>query len=207
MQPKFFRTPADFRRWLARHHARVAELTVGFYKIGSGRPCMSWSESVDEALCFGWIDGVRRRASALSYTVRFTPRRARSIWSALNIRRARALGAAARMQRAGERAFAARRPNASHRYSYEQRPAQLVAPYAALLKRNAAARAFFASQIPSYRRAASWWVLSAKREATRLARARQLVQLSARGRLIRQFIRRPAARRPRSALARKSVRG
>lgn len=189
MRPRFFRTPVELRRWLQRHHASAGALQVGFYKTTSGRPSLTWPESVDEALCFGWIDGLRRRLDEHSYTIRFTPRRPGSIWSAINVRRARALIEAKRMAPVGLRAFQARRPNRSGRYSYEQRPAALVAPYSRMLERNAAARRFFAGQIASYRRAATWWVLSARLEATRLRRAATLVELSARGELIPQFTR------------------
>jgi uncharacterized protein YdeI (YjbR/CyaY-like superfamily) len=205
MSPTYFRSAPEFRRWLQQHHASSPELLVGFHKIGSGTPSISWPESVDEALCFGWIDGVRRRIDATRYTIRFCPRRSGSIWSAVNIRRVHALTRAGRMAPAGERAFAARRTNRSGRYSYEQRPATLPAPYAGLLARNAAARRFFGQQIPSYRRAAIWWVLSAKRSETRARRAGTLVELSAAGQLIPQFIRSPTARaaRPRSATRRR----
>jgi uncharacterized protein YdeI (YjbR/CyaY-like superfamily) len=163
---------------------------VGFYKKSSGKPSITWPESVDEALCYGWIDGLRKRVDEESYTIRFTPRRAGSIWSVLNIRRARTLAVQRRMTPAGLSAFKARRPNRSGRYSYEQRPQELSAPYAGMLARNAAARKFFLGQIPSYRRAATWWVLSARTEATRLKRAQTLVELSAKAQLIPQFIRR-----------------
>jgi uncharacterized protein YdeI (YjbR/CyaY-like superfamily) len=189
MRPKFFRTPGDFRRWLERHHASARELLVGFYKRGSGTPSITWPEAVDEALCCGWIDGIRRRVDEKSYTIRFTPRRSGSIWSAVNMRRARALAAEGRMAAAGLDAFEARRANRSGRYSYEQRPAGLVAPYSQMLASSGAAQKFFEAQTPSYRRAATWWVLSAKREETRLKRARRLVELSARGELIPQFLR------------------
>jgi uncharacterized protein YdeI (YjbR/CyaY-like superfamily) len=190
MRPKFFATANEFRAWLQRHHGSAPELLVGFHKTSSGKASVSWPESVDEALCFGWIDGVRRRLDESSYTIRFTPRRPGSIWSAVNIRRAQALERQGRMAAAGHRAFARRREKRSMRYSYEQRPAELVAPYAGMLRRNAAARKFFESQAPSYRRAATWWVLSARREETRLKRAATLVELSSGGRLIPQFVRR-----------------
>ena len=190
MKPKFFRTAADFRKWLDRHHGTAAQLLVGFYKKSSGKPSLTWPESVDEALCYGWIDGIRKRVDEERYTIRFTPRRSGSIWSAVNTGRARTLAAQGRMTPAGLSALAARRPNRSGRYSYEQRPAELTAPYAGMLARNAAARKFFLAQIPSYRRAATWWVLSARLEATRLKRAQTLVQLSAKARLIPAFIRR-----------------
>jgi uncharacterized protein YdeI (YjbR/CyaY-like superfamily) len=204
MSPTYFRSAAEFRRWLQRHHAAAAELLVGFHKVGSGTPSLTWPQSVDEALCFGWIDGVRRRIDDTRYTIRFCPRRANSIWSAVNIRRVQALVRAGRMAPAGARAFAVRRANRSGRYSYERRPAALPAPYAGLLARNAAARRFFAAQIPSYRRAAIWWVLSAKREETRARRAQTLIDLSGAGRLIPQFIRPQAARALRARPATRS---
>ena len=194
MKPRFFRTPAQFRAWLQEHHGSAGELLVGFYKNRSGRPSITWPESVAEALCFGWIDGVRRRLDAVSYSIRFTPRRPGSSWSAVNIRKVKALGAAGRMQAAGLRAFRARRAARSGQYSYEQRPAQLLEPYAGSLRRNAAAHRFFMAQAPSYRRAATWWVISAKQEATRARRAATLIALSARREFIPQFL---AKRRPR----------
>jgi uncharacterized protein YdeI (YjbR/CyaY-like superfamily) len=198
MQPKFFRTAAEFRTWLKRHHATAAQLLVCFYKKSSGKPSITWPESVDEALCYGWIDGIRKRVDEESYTIRFTPRRAGSVWSAVNIRRARALAAEGRMAAAGYKSFAARRSNRSRRHSYEQRPRHLVAPYAGMLARNPAARKFFLAQAPGYQRAVTWWVLSAKKEETRLKRARALIELSARGKQIPQFLR-PAARSRRSS--------
>lgn len=189
MKPRFFRKPAELRAWLARHHASATELVVGFYRRQSGRPGVSWPESVDEALCFGWIDGVRRRIDAASYTIRFTPRKRGSVWSAINIRRAGVLAAAGRLEAAGQRALEARRANRSGVYSYEQRPTELAAPYSALLAKNRAAKRFFDAQPPSYRRAAIWWVLSAKREETRLRRLATLTELSAAGNWIPQFLR------------------
>jgi uncharacterized protein YdeI (YjbR/CyaY-like superfamily) len=187
---KFFRTPSAFRAWLERRHAVAPQLLVGFHKSSSGKPSITWPQSVDEALCFGWIDGLRRRVDASSYSIRFTPRRPGSIWSAVNTARARALIAAGRMQPAGIKAFQARRPNRSGRYSYEQRPQRLVAPYPGMLSRNAGARKFFLGQTASYRQAATWWVLSARRDETRLRRVQRLIALSAAGELIPQFIRR-----------------
>jgi len=189
MRAKFLRTALELRRWLERHHEGARELVVGFHKRAAGRASLSWPESVDEALCCGWIDGVRRRLDPGSHTIRFTPRRPGSIWSRVNTRRARALFEQGRMQAAGLRAFKARKSKRSGRYSYEQRPAGLVGRYRAMLARNATARGFFASQTPSYRRAASWWVLSAKREETRLRRAATLIELSAVRKLIAQFLR------------------
>jgi uncharacterized protein YdeI (YjbR/CyaY-like superfamily) len=188
MKPRFFRTPAQFRAWLQQHHGSAGELLVGFYKSSCGRPSISWPQSVAEALCFGWIDGVRRRLDEVSYSIRFTPRRPGSTWSAVNIRKVKALSGAGRMQAAGLQAFAARRAARSGQYSYEQRPAQLLEPYAGRLRRNAAAQRFFMAQAPSYRRAATWWVISARQEATRARRAATLIALSARGEFIPQFL-------------------
>jgi uncharacterized protein YdeI (YjbR/CyaY-like superfamily) len=206
VQPKYFRNPGELRRWLQRHHASERELVVGFHKVRSGRASITWAESVDEALCFGWIDGVRRRLDESSYCIRFTPRRAGSVWSTVNTRRARQLERAGRMAAAGLQALEARRENRSGRYSYEQRPAELVPPYSAMLKANPAARRFFAAQIPSYRRAATWWVLSARKEATRTRRAATLVELSAAGRLIPQFLRPQRSAAPAPAARRKARR-
>jgi uncharacterized protein YdeI (YjbR/CyaY-like superfamily) len=175
-KPTFFSTPAEFRRWLQKHHASAEELLVGFYKTSSGTPSITWPESVDEALCFGWIDGVRTRIDDVSYTIRFSPRKRASIWSAVNMRRAQALIKAKRMMPAGARAFEARRENRSGVYSYEKRPESLTEPYAGMLAKNAAARDFFASQPPSYQRG---WVISAKQDETRLRRARTLIELCA----------------------------
>ena len=182
MTPAFFRTAEEFREWLHKHHGGEAELLVGFHKKASGTPSISWAESVDEALCFGWIDGVRHNVDEGSYTIRFTPRRPGSAWSAVNVRRARTLIAGGRMVPAGVQAFEARTEDRTGLYSYEQRPDELIEPYAGMLARNAPAHRFFSHQPPSYRRAAIWWVISAKQEETRMQRAQKLIELSAQGR-------------------------
>lgn len=187
MNPTFFPTPADFRAWLAAHHAGEAELLVGFFKKGSGEPSITWPESVDEALCFGWIDGVRRRVDERSYAIRFTPRKPGSTWSDVNVARARALIVEGRMQPAGLAAFEVRREGKSGVYSYEQREVELAAPYARLLKENEVAWRFFAAQPASYRKAVSWWINGAKKEATRLKRLEKLTVHSARGQRVPQF--------------------
>lgn len=184
MKPAFFPTPAHLRTWFDTHHAAVAELWVGFYKKDSGRPSVTWPESVDEALCVGWIDGIRKSVDDVSYMIRFTPRRPRSIWSAVNIGRAAVLQEEGRMRPSGLQAFEARRENRSGIYAYEQRQAQLPEPYAGLMKKNRAASAFFGAQPPLYRKLASWWVISAKREETRAARLGKLIDASAHGRRI-----------------------
>jgi uncharacterized protein YdeI (YjbR/CyaY-like superfamily) len=184
---RFFKSPSDFRKWLETNHARAAELWVGFYKKDSGKPSITWPQSVDEALCFGWIDGIRKSIDDVSYKIRFTPRRPRSIWSAVNIKRAQELIEQRLMRPAGLKAFQAREEYRSGIYSYEQRPPELPDPYGRQLKENSAAWKFFQAQTPSYRRAATWWVVSAKREETRLKRLNKLMDDSANGRSISQF--------------------
>jgi len=179
--PRFFRTPSDFRAWLNKNHAAAAELWVGFYRKSSGKPSITWPESVDEALCFGWIDGIRKRVDEVSYIIRFTPRRQGSIWSAINIRRAGELQKQKRMRAAGLKAFAERVEYRSGIYSYEKRPAELPRQSAKLLKKNKAAWDFFRTQPPSYRKMASWWIVSAKKEETRLQRVKKLIAASAKG--------------------------
>lgn len=194
-KPTFFPTPAHLQKWFEKYHASAAELLVGFYKKDSGRPSITWPESVDEALCVGWIDGIRRRLDEASYTIRFTPRRSGSTWSVVNIKRAQTLIAQGRMRPAGLKAFEARQENRSGIYSYEQRSAQLAEPYAKKLKHNKAAWSFYQAQPASYRKAVNWWVVSAKQEATRLKRLEKLMEACAHQRLISQFTRRNPAKR------------
>ena len=178
----YFDSPAAFRRWLERHHASHTELLVGFHKAHTGRPTLTWPESVDEALCFGWIDGIRRSVDADRYTIRFTPRKASSNWSAVNIRRAEALIADGRMQPAGLRAFAARRADKSAVYSFEQsRQPELSDVEKRRFRANRRAWTFFEAQPPGYRRTITHWVVSAKRDATRAKRLDTLISDSASG--------------------------
>jgi uncharacterized protein YdeI (YjbR/CyaY-like superfamily) len=181
MKVRYFKSANDFRSWLEKNHATTQELWVGYYKKSSQQPSMTWPESVDEALCFGWIDGIRKSVDDLRYTSRFTPRRRGSIWSAVNIKRAQELSDKGSMQPAGMAAFNARKENKSGIYSYEQRSEKLAAPYEKMLRRNKAAWEFFYAQPPSYRKAIGWWVVSAKQEATRLKRLEKLMKESARG--------------------------
>ena len=181
MKPEFFQTPADFGTWLEKNHATATELWVGFYKKDSGKPSITWPESVDEALCFGWIDGIRKRVDEISYRIRFTPRRHGSVWSATNIKRAKQLALERRMRSTGSSAFAARIENKSGIYSYEQRNTELGQPYVKLLKKNKAASNFFKKQPPSYRKMIGWWIISAKKEETRMARLAKLISESAKG--------------------------
>jgi uncharacterized protein YdeI (YjbR/CyaY-like superfamily) len=193
MEPTFFAAPLDFRRWLEAHHRDAAELWVGFHKKGTGRPSLTWPESVDEALCFGWIDGVRKRLDDDRYVIRFTPRRRGSTWSAVNARRAGELIRDGRMRPAGREAYDARDPERSGIYSFEQREAaRLSEEEAARFRANAAAWRFFESQPAGYRRTALWWVVSAKRPATRARRLDTLVRDSAAGQRIAP-LRRPTA--------------
>jgi len=175
----YFASPEEFRRWLEAHHATEGELWVGFHKRASGVPSPTWPESVDEALCFGWIDGVRRSVDAARYAIRFTPRRPRSIWSAVNLARARELVAAGRMQPAGLAAFEGRDEERTRRYSYERREAQLGAEDEERFRAAPGAWEFYLAQPPWYRRTTAWWVTSAKREATRRQRLERLIADSA----------------------------
>ena len=187
MKPTFFPTPAAFRAWLERNHATAGELLVGFHKVGSGKPSLTWPESVDAALCFGWIDGVRKSVDDRRYTIRFTPRKPGSVWSSVNIKRARALIERGLMRPAGLKAFEARRENKSGVYSYEQRSVELPEPYNGLLKANAAAQRFFEAQPPSYRKVVVWWIVSAKRDETRRKRLDKLIAHSARGERVPEY--------------------
>lgn len=190
MKPVFFAAPAEFRGWFEAHHDTLQEVLVGFYKKDSGKPSITWPESVDEALCFGWIDGVRRSLDEISYCIRFTPRKPRSIWSDVNIKRAEELIALGRMQPAGLKAFEQRTEARSRVYAYEQRKtAQFDEEAEQQFRANAAAWDFFQAQPPSYRRTAIWWVISAKQEATRLKRLATLIADSAHGRTIRPLTR------------------
>jgi uncharacterized protein YdeI (YjbR/CyaY-like superfamily) len=177
----FFRTPGDFRKWFARNHEKETELWVGYYKKDSGKQSITWPESVDQALCFGWIDGIRKSIDAESYKIRFTPRRARSIWSAVNIKRTGELIEQGLMKPAGLKAFAARQEYRSGIYSYEQRSADLPDEYGEQLKKNKKAWEFFQQQPPSYRKAMNWRILCARKEETRLKRLDELIKYSANG--------------------------
>ncbi len=181
MKPTFFKTPADFRSWLEQHHARADELLVGFYKKESGKPSITWPESVDEALCFGWIDGIRRRIDDIRYSIRFTPRRRGSIWSNVNTKRLAELTKEKRMRPAGVKAFEARDPKKTDIYSFERETAILPAEFAKVFRANAKAWKFWEAQPPGYRRLAAYFVTSAKQEETRRRRLDLLIRDSARG--------------------------
>ena len=185
MKPTFFATAAKFRAWLEAHHEMETELLVGFYKRASGKPSITWPEAVDEALCFGWIDGVRRSLSEDAYTIRFTPRKPTSIWSSINVARVAELTKLGRMRPAGVRAYSARKPEKTGIYSFERNQAAKLSPeQERKLMANRNAFVFFEGQPPWYRRAATHWVISAKREETRDRRLAQLIADSAGGRTI-----------------------
>ena len=179
--PRFFRTSAAFREWLEKNHVRAAELWVGFYKKGSGRGGLTYPEAVDEALCFGWIDGVRKSFDAESYMNRFTPRRKGSIWSAANVKRFAELTDAQRMHPAGLKVFNERDPDKTNRYSFERETVQFSPAQLARFKKNRKAWQFFESQPPSYRKVATWWVVSAKQPATQDRRLAKLIGHSSAG--------------------------
>jgi uncharacterized protein YdeI (YjbR/CyaY-like superfamily) len=183
VKPRFFATPAKFRAWLEKNHAKAPELLVGFHKKSSERPSIDWPQSVDEALCFGWIDGVRRSLGADSYTIRFTPRRARSVWSSINIRRVKVLSKEGRMSAAGLAAFKRRSKDRSAIYAYEQRASAKLAPAETrLFKANAQAWACFSKMAPSYRHKVLYWITSSAKPETRQSRLARIIAACAAGR-------------------------
>jgi uncharacterized protein YdeI (YjbR/CyaY-like superfamily) len=190
MTPTFFEAPEQFGRWLKEHHATTSELWVGFHKKGTGRPSLTWPQSVDEALCVGWIDGIRKSLGDESYVIRFTPRKKGSIWSTVNSRRVAELIRDGRMQPAGLQAFEARDPVRSGLYSFEREAATLKPADLKRFRANKAAWSFWQAQPPGYRKTVTHWVVSAKREETRAKRLATLIQDSAAGLRIAQ-LRRP----------------
>ncbi len=193
MKATFFATPDELRAWLERNHDTAQELFVGFYKKGSGKPSLTWSDSVDEALCFGWIDGVRRPIDDVSYAIRFTPRRSRSTWSAVNVRKVGELTRQGRMTPAGIAAFEARSEARTGIYSHEQAETPVLEPdQERRFRADKKAWAFFQAQPPSYRKTAVWLVVSAKKPETREKRLAALIADSAAGRRLAQLERRPA---------------
>ena len=178
---RFFSDQQKFRAWLEKNHARKDELIVGFYKVKSGKPSMTWSESVDQALCFGWIDGIRRTIDDASYCIRFTPRRADSKWSAVNVRKVGVLKEAGLMTPAGLELFEKRGAENERGYDYSSDRIPLSAALRKQLKGARKAWAFFEAQPPGYRKLAEHWVMSAKREETRQRRLAKLIEASSRG--------------------------
>lgn len=183
MHPKFFKTPADFRKWLEKNHEKEQELYVGYYKRDTSKASITWPESVDQALCFGWIDGVRKGIDEKSYMIRFTPRKPGSIWSAINIKKMETLKEQGLVHPKGLAAFEKRKDHKSAIYSFEQDKDNLKLPpeFEAEFKMNKQAWKYFHNSAPSYQRGAIWWVISAKQEATCLKRLKTLIEDSAAG--------------------------
>ena len=185
MKPVYFTSPAAFRAWLERHHRRAKQLQAGFYKRATGKPSLTWPESVDEALCFGWIDGIRHRIDETRYTIRFTPRNPGSTWSAVNLRRVQALRNAGRMRPAGLKVYQERDRKKAGLYSFEQRRRIKLPPrFEKRLRAKKRAWAHFSAQAPWYQRTVAFWITSAKLEATRLRRLAALIASSAQGRQV-----------------------
>jgi uncharacterized protein YdeI (YjbR/CyaY-like superfamily) len=180
-KPKFFKTPSEFRGWLVDHHASKAELLVGFHKKNSGKKSVTYGEALDEALCFGWIDGVRKNLNETSYTIRFTPRKPKSIWSLINVGHVERLKKAGQMQPAGLAAYALREDKRTGIYAFENQPRELSAEYQKKFSANKQAWEFFKAQPPYYTKVCSFWVMSAKKEETQLRRLSQLIEVSAKG--------------------------
>jgi len=184
----FFDSPEALYSWLAEHHDTATEVFVGYYKKATGKQTMSWSEAVDQALCFGWIDSVMRSLDSERHMQRFTPRKSGSNWSKVNVEKVAKLEAAGLMTDAGRRAFEARTDAKTGVYSFEaDRPEELPPEFGEKLATNERAHEYFTNRAPSYRRTAIHWVVSAKREETRLRRLRQLIESSAKGEDLPQF--------------------
>jgi uncharacterized protein YdeI (YjbR/CyaY-like superfamily) len=184
VKPLFFETASGFRKWLDKNHQKETELLVGFYKVGSGKPSMTWSDSVDQALCYGWIDGVRKSMGDESYTIRFTPRKSASIWSTININKIEELTRKGFMQPAGIESFSKRSEKKSGIYSHENELKKLDAAYEKKFRSNKKAWDFFQSQPPSYKKVAIHLILTAKQEKTRLSRLEKYIIESAAGKRV-----------------------
>jgi uncharacterized protein YdeI (YjbR/CyaY-like superfamily) len=181
MTPKFFSKPSDFRKWLEKNHKKETELVVGFHKVGSGNANMTWSQSVDEALCFGWIDGVRTSIDKDRYQIRFTPRKSTSIWSAINIKKMEALIQQGLMRPAGLESFKKRTDKKSKGYSYEKDEVKFSLAFEKQFKANKIAWKYFQALAPGYQKTSVNWVTSAKQEATQQKRLHQLIAESEAG--------------------------
>jgi uncharacterized protein YdeI (YjbR/CyaY-like superfamily) len=184
MAPTFFSTQEEFREWLKKNHRKETELLVGFWKVGTKKPSMSWSQSVDQALCFGWIDGVRKSIDEESYSIRFTPRKPTSIWSAINIKKIEELTKAGLMTSEGIKAFELRKEEKSAIYSHEKEPATLDPEFEKQFKANKKAWEFFNNQAPSYKKVMLHWIMSAKQEKTRLSRLEKTIRESESGKRV-----------------------
>lgn len=178
MKPLFFKTQDEFREWLDKNHQSETEVWVGYYKAGTGKQCMSYSESVDQALCFGWIDGIRKSVDAESYCNRFTPRKPKSKWSAVNIAKVKELTRLGLMEPAGLAAYSYCREENSKVYSFENPEKTLPVEFEAIFAQNHAAWEFFRKQPPSYKKMAVHWIFDAKQDKTRLARLSKIIEAS-----------------------------
>ncbi len=178
MTPKYFKSQGQFRKWLEKNHKTEIELLVGFYKVSSGKGGLTYPQSVDEALCFGWIDGIKKSVDSESYSHRFTPRRPNSIWSNINIKKVEDLTRRGLMTQRGIEAFEKRKESGSGIYSYENETAKLDENLERIFKENKKAWDFFSRQSPSYLKTAHRWVMSAKQDATRLSRLNKLIESS-----------------------------
>ena len=186
-QPIFFATQSAFRKWLQKNHEKATELLVGFYKVSSGKQSITWSQSVDEALCFGWIDGIRKRIDEESYSIRFTPRKPKSIWSAINIKKVEELSKQGLMHPAGLAAFSKREESKSRIYSYEKETSTLPDDFLKKFKANHKAWKYFQSLAASYQNTAIHWIVSARQEATKVKRLEELIRDSEAGQKIKRL--------------------
>jgi uncharacterized protein YdeI (YjbR/CyaY-like superfamily) len=178
MAPIFFNSPAEFRKWLEKNHKTETELVVGYYKVGTGKPSITWSQSVDEALCFGWIDGIRRSVDSESYSIRFTPRRPNSVWSKINIDKVEEMSKRGLMKPMGLEAYEKRKTTKSGIYSYENEVAVLNVDLETMFKANLKAWEFFLKQAPSYKKTATRWIMSARQDITKVNRLKKMIEAS-----------------------------
>lgn len=178
MKPKFFAKASDFRKWLEKNHSKKTELLVGYYKKKSGKPSITWPESVDQALCYGWIDGIRRSLDEESYTIRFTPRKEKSHWSAVNLKKYKLLNEQGLVHAAGHKAFSKVEKKNTKQASFEQKKVTMNKELEAVLRANKKAWTFFQKLAPFYKKASIWWIISAKKDETKWKRLDQLIRSS-----------------------------
>ncbi|MEQ9423998.1 MAG: YdeI/OmpD-associated family protein [Cyclobacteriaceae bacterium] len=178
MEPKFFATGKDFRKWLSKNFDKLDEQWIGYYKKATKKPSITWPESVDVALCFGWIDGLRKKIDEEAYMIRFTPRKPNSHWSVVNLKRVKELKKEGLMEKSGLAAYAKRKESRTAKASYEQKNVKLAPEYLSKLKADKKAWGYFDAKAPSYKKQCIWWVMSAKQEATRVRRLEQLIESS-----------------------------
>ena len=181
MEARFFRSASQFHQWLSKNHDSAKEIVVGFHKLGSGKKSITYPEALDEALCFGWIDGIRRSLNETSYTTRFTPRRPKSIWSLVNVRHVERLKKEKRMQPSGLAAFEKREASRTGIYAFENQPRELSSEFQKIFRKNKEAWDFYQSQPPYSRRVSSYWVMGAKKEETRIRRLNHVIERCAKG--------------------------